>query len=267
MSKSLKKRLKTSIFSTGMLASILIGILMLSWQNVFNYISYYSKYGVLPEKGGMFLEGIYASHTHSGYDMFAPIFAVLPAAILFCDDYNSGYLKNILTRTEKKKYIKETLICSSISGGLAIFIPTCINTLIHFCIEEKNILELKHFNNILDETVFANIQYIWEGLLIAILILVLSFLFGAIWSNIGLVISSIKPNRYVALATPFAIYFAIHLIFYRIGSLLFLSPMNMLMPLVNFLPNIYYPFLYEIILLIATYIIFYFLGKGRLNNV
>ena len=250
-----------------MLASILIGIIMLSWQNIFNYVSYYSKYDTLPEKGGMFLEGVYTSHSHSGYDMFAPIFAVLPATILFCDDYNSGYLKNILSRVKKKKYIKESVICSSISGGLAIFIPTCINIIIHLFIEDKNILELKHFSNILDDTIFANIQYIWEGLLVAILILILSFLFGAIWSNIGLIISAINPNRYVALATPFAIYFAVHIILDRIGNLIFLSPMNMILPFEKFIPNIYYPFLYEIILLIATYIIFYFLGKRRLNDV
>ena len=119
-----------------MLISILIGIIMLSWQRIVNIISYYSKYGVsIIGHGGMFLDSIYGSVTHSRYYLFAPIFAVLPATILFCDDYNSGYIKNILSRIEKRKYIKEILICSSISGGLAIFIPLCINSFVLFFTE------------------------------------------------------------------------------------------------------------------------------------
>ena len=266
MSKSLKERLKRTIFSKGMLISILIGVLMLSWQTVMREISYYSKYGE-NIKLGIFIDEIYNAHTHSGYDFFAPIFAVLPAAIIFCDDYNSGYIKNILTRTNKKRYIKETFFCSSIAGGLAIFIPTTINVVVNYILGEKNFAQNQGYTSILDDTIFANIQYIGGGVLVAIMILILSFLFGAIWSNIGLLISAVKPNRYLALSVPFAIFFAIHIVCYKIGSILFLSPMNLIVPLENFIPSIIFPFVYQIAIFIIVYIAFYYFAKRRIKDV
>ena len=100
-----------------------------------------------------------------------------------------------------------------------------------------------------------------------ILLLVLAFLFGAVWSNVGLCISAFIPNRYIALAAPFALYFVTHLIFYRIGFLLVLSPVNMLMPATTFIPNISYPFIYQAVLFVVVVLIFDRSIRGRLNDV
>jgi len=59
--------------------------------------------------GTTFLNEIFVTDATSGFGLFAPILAVLPATTLFCDDYNSGYIKPILSRIEKKRYIKEKL--------------------------------------------------------------------------------------------------------------------------------------------------------------
>ncbi len=270
MSQSLTKRLKACIFSPAMLVSVFVGVWFLTWNRVANLISYNATYNTtltFQDLGSVFLDDIATSHSLSGYDLFAPILAVLPAATFFCDDYNSGYLKSILIRVEKRRYIRETLLCSSVAGGLAIFFPCFLSGL--FYLVNGKLTSLENLNRwgyctAFDETVYANMQYIWGGLLLAFMLMVLAFLFGAIWSNVGLLVSVLFPNKYLALAAPFALYFSLHLIFYRIEFLLVLSPVNMLMPNTTFIPFALYPLLYELLLLVAICILFSCFVRRRL---
>lgn len=271
MSRSLRVRLKTTILSPAMFISVCLGVFMLMWQHIFNVIIYNLSIGpvTLKEMGSIYLDDIYGSHALSGFDLFAPILAVLPATTLFCDDYNSGYVKYILNRVEKKQYIRETIICSSIAGGLAIFLPSLITSIFYIVNGKPNTPENAGINyfTVFDETVYSQLQFVWEGMLLVILLLILAFLFGAIWSNVGLCISTFIPNRYVALAAPFALYFIMHLVFYRIGFLLVLSPVNMLMPAAIFIPSVGYPFIYQIVLFLLVVLTFDRSIKGRLNDV
>lgn len=254
-----------------MLISVCIGVFMLMWQHIFNLIIYNLSIGpvTLKEMGSIYLDDIYGSHALSGFDLFAPILAVLPAATLFCEDYNSGYIKSILNRVEKKQYIQEIAICSSVSGGFAVFLPSLITSIFYIVNGKPNTPENAGINyfTVFDETVYSQLQFVWDGLLMVILLLVLAFLFGAVWSNVGLCISAFIPNRYIALAAPFALYFITHLIFYRIGFLLVLSPVNMLMPATIFIPNMSYPFVYQIVLFVVVVLIFDRSIRGRLNDV
>lgn len=271
MSKSLNLRTKNTVFSINMLVSVCIGIFLLTWNHVFNLIIYNLSVGPVSfkEMGSIFLDDIYSSHARSGFDLFAPILAVLPATTLFCEDYNSGYIKSIFSRAEKKRYIRETTVCSIIAGGLAIFIPSLFSSIFYIANGKLNTAENMAFNysTVFDETVFSKLQFVWGGLLLVILLLLLSFLFGAIWSNIGLCISAMIPNRYIALAAPFALYFATHLIFYRIGFLLVLSPANMLMPAATFIPSMAYPFVYQAVLFIIIALACHKAMERRLSDV
>ncbi len=254
-----------------MMLSVLIGFLLLTRFRIQNFVSYNLNYGALSlkEMGAIFLDDIYMAHTRNGFSLFSPILAVIPATTIFCEDYNSGYIKSILSRVEKKQYIKETYICSTISGGLSIFLPCLLTDIFMFVNGKLNIKEnmIQGYSTVFDETVYSNIQYVWGGILLAVLLLILSFLFGALWSNIGLLVSAIVPNKYMALAMPFAIYFGIHLLFYKSNALLVFSPANMLMPSTTFIPYKAYPFIYQIVLLGAVSFFYRKLMKRRLKDV
>lgn len=273
MSRSLCKRVKLSIFSPAMAVSVCVGMWFLMWSRVANLISYNASYDAaltFRDIGSVFLDDIAVSHSLSGYDLFAPILAVLPAAALFCEDYNSGYIRSILNRVEKRRYIRETLLCSSIAGGLAVFLPCFLSGLFYLINGKPDTLENVNrwgYSTSFDETVYAQMQYIWGGLLLALMLLLLAFLFGAVWSNVGLLVSVLFPNKYLALAAPFALYFSIHLIFYRLGFLLVLSPVNMLMPNAAFIPFILYPLLYETLLFTLVFVLFSVLIRRRLWDV
>ena len=123
------------------------------------------------------------------------------------------------------------------------------------------------YSTCFDETVYAGLQYVWGGLLLALMLMALAFLFGALWSDVGLLVSVLFPNKYLALAAPFALYFSIHLLLYRTGFLLVLSPVNMLMPNTAFIPFALYPLAYELLLLGLVCIFFSVLAKRRLWDV
>lgn len=273
MNGSLSRRLKKSIFSPAMLVSVLAGCWFLMWSRVATLISYNVRYGealTFRDIGAVFLDDIANSHSLSGYDLFAPILAVLPAAATFCDDYNSGYIKSILCRVQKSRYIRETYFCSSIAGGLAVFLPCFLSGLFYLANGKLDTLANVDgwgYSTSFDETVYAGMQYVWGGLLLALMLMVLAFLFGAVWSGTGLLVSVLCPNKYLALAAPFALYFSMHLIFYRIGFLLVLSPVNMLMPNTTFIPFTLYPLLYEVLLLGLVRTLFFALAKRRLRDV
>ena len=82
-----------------MAVSVCVGMWFLMWGRAANLISYNASYDAaltFRDIGSIFLDDIAVSHSLSGYDLFAPILAVLPAAALFCEDYNSGYVKSIM---------------------------------------------------------------------------------------------------------------------------------------------------------------------------
>ena len=256
-----------------MLVSVSVGCWFLLWSRVANLISYNAKYGAsltFRDLGAVFLDDMAVSHSLSGYDLFAPILAVLPAAAAFCDDYNSGYIKSILSRTSKGRYIREALLCSSIAGGLAVFLPCFLSGLFYLANGKLNTPENGNgwgYSTSFDETVYAGMQYVWSGLLLALMLMALAFLFGAVWSGVGLLVSALLPNKYLALAAPFALYFSMHLIFYRTEFLLVLSPVNMLMPNTTFIPFPLYPLLYEALLLGLVCVLFSVSAERRLRDV
>lgn len=52
------------------------------------------------------------------YYLILPILAVFAYATTFCADHNSGYVKNLYTRTNKKYYYAAKYIVSCTAGGL-----------------------------------------------------------------------------------------------------------------------------------------------------
>lgn len=271
MSGSLTVRLRASIFSARMLASILIGIVMLTWYFIKNFALYNAYIGPLSlsEWDDIYLNSIIQSHTRSGFDLFAPILAVLPASTLYCDDYSSGYIKNILLRRQRKQYAREILLCSAIAGGLAVFFPCLITSLFYMAIGAPNLKQnvINGATSLLEETIFSEIQFINGGLQVVLYLLLQAFLFGAAWSNIGLCISVYAPNRYITLVSPFACYFACHLLLYRTKIFLLFSPVNMLTPDAAFIPNMLFPVAYQVVLLLASKEIFLPSIHKRLQDV
>lgn len=271
MSKSLSLRLRSAVFSWPMFASIFVGLFLLMWHSISNWILYSVTFGMSPYSDmlNVYLDEIYKANNLGGFSMFAAILAALPASILFCEDYNSGYCKSILCRIERSRYLRETVLCAGISGGLAVFFPSLFSDFIFILFAKPNTVENMSFNyaTVFDETVYCQLQFVWGGLFMVLFLLLLAFLFGATWSLVGLCVSALIPNRYIALAVPFALFFGAHLILYRLDTPLLFSPANVLMPAADFIPFPAFPLLYQLVLLGMICLLCWRFLKRRLFDV
>ena len=110
------KDLKRQILSVGMILAVVLGLVMLLvWY--YPYIKTYIKLGVWLKYD--YLHFFRTALTGGGFLIFTPILVVLPGVIQFCDDYNSGYSRFIITRVSKKTFLGKRYIATVISGGLA----------------------------------------------------------------------------------------------------------------------------------------------------
>ena len=95
---------------------------------------------------------------------------------------------------------------------------------------------------------------------------VLAFLSGTVWANVGLCISAFIQNKYFAVGFPLVLYYGITVIL--VGSNFFgFSPMNLLFPTAINSVSIYTNILFQIFEFIAIGVIFVFRGRVALKNV
>ena len=267
MRKSLSLQLRQTIFSWQTLVTTLAGLIILIWYSIANWIQVNRFLGNISysEVCGDFLKAIYDAHARTGFSLFAPVFAVIPCATQFCDDYNSGYIKSILLRMNIKDYIREKIINCSVAGGLTVFLPELICGGIFSFFGHPHVPS--QYSSYLNSTIFSEVQYVWDGYLVFLLYLFFAFLFGAVWSNIGLCFSAYVPNRYITLAAPFALYYSIHLTLNRSGFLAMYSPASMLQPTSILFPNIAFPIAYQLLLFSFAIVMFIKKIKRRIQNV
>lgn len=140
----------------------------------------------------------------SGFAPFRPVFPVLGYASRFCEEYESGYYRMILSRMKPQKYAQARIISVALSGGAIVAIPYLLICLaaIHSGVPEITSNTLR-VDPDLEMVVIA--QTYGVGVMVAAKVL-LGFLFGAAWALIGLAFAVWMTNRYVSLIAPFVLY-------------------------------------------------------------
>lgn len=262
MNKSFHLLLKRSIFNIPMLSSILVGCIFLL-QPLYKVI-YFS---VVNSKKLDYAYLFYIPHASGVFDLFAPVLCVLPSVTLFCDDYNTGFLKNVLIRTNKNRYIKNIILCNGIAGGLTILIPMLFIFIISIIFGEPYLIQNlnENFGTLYEMSVFENIQFIWGGILVCFIILTLSFIFGVVWSTIGLTISAFLTNRYIAISFPIILYYSLSLILSRYNLIAF-SPMNTIIPNGGNINSLCFIYIYQLSILVMSIIVLKIGLFRRLKN-
>lgn len=157
----------------------------------------------------------------SGFTPFAAIFPVLGYSVVFCEEYHSGYLKMITSRTSWKNYGRIRIISVAVSGGIVIAIPIMLVCIIGYIFGIHGMPQ----NGLYAGT---HIQYLIENYGDAYLLIgkvVLGFLFGAMWALVGLGFSVWFCNRYVSLIAPFILYEVMWILMYKIP---YLNPIYMI---------------------------------------
>ena len=133
-----------------------------------------------------------------------PIAAAIPYAWTFCREYKSGYLKNVASRVNKKKYIIAKAIAVFISGALAILIPLVVNVLITsaFIPSIPPYVVDTLYNYITHGSLFAD-YYFNNPMLFVVLYIIFDAVYGGIFALLSFALSFYIKNVFFALFFPF----------------------------------------------------------------
>lgn len=120
-------------------------------------------------------------------------FAAIPFVTAFCQDYNSGYINFVLSRSSEKKYLISTVLSCVLSGFSAIFIGISIFGAILSVLYPVQTYETVG--------VYSSVAAQHPFLYLLILNSVFS-LYAAVWTMAGLALSAILVDGMVALGSP-----------------------------------------------------------------
>jgi len=158
----------------------------------------------------------------SGFTPFAVIFPVLIYSTMFCEEYNSGFIKSIILRIGGKKYMLSRIFATAISGAATIGISF---SLLSVCLLVIGVPTTRENVQAFTNTIWWPYVQIGGGALVLLGKIVLGAMFGAVWGLVALYVSTIFANRYVTLIAPFVLYQALWVIFQRIP---YLNPLLLL---------------------------------------
>lgn len=145
----------------------------------------------------------------------APILATIPYSGAFVEDGKSGYLKQFLPRTTVTRYILGKELACAISG----FLTLTLGILAGHILISLVVLPTETFG----ETAVKS----QLGELVG-KIIIFGFA-GALWAMLGMLLSTVTMNAYMAYAAPFILYYVLIILQERYArSIFMLNPQNYL---------------------------------------
>lgn len=215
MRKIIGFEIERAFKSREMLYSLLIGfsivIAHFCWFTVPSYIENVSgTYKELSQQPmalySHWIGGEYITVLSILFYWMLPILAVLPFGMSFYWDRKNGYIKNIVTRIEKKKYLLSKFIAVFLSAGTALVLPLLLN----FMLTAGWLPALQPECSTGDYPIFANSMwselFYTKPLLYVILFLVIDFILAGSLAIIALAAVYWLDNVFVVLLSPFLVY-------------------------------------------------------------
>lgn len=141
---------------------------------------------------------------YTAYFFLFPLGTALPFSWSYYTEQKSGYIKNVLTRTSKKKYYFAKTTAVFISGALVALVPYIINLLmVSSFIPYYYTWAGYIFNNrVYFGAIWSDIFYSNPALHMFLFVL-LNTLYGGLFSLISYAVSFYSKNILVILITPF----------------------------------------------------------------
>lgn len=204
------------IFWILLIIGLLIGILPViqMWPHEVTN-DYYLFYPRSPYVSWMYLE---TPSIYFIYSLIFPLLASLAFSDTYAEDYNSGLIKGILTKVEKKKYLITRYFVNFFIGGFIAALPLIVNYL-----GSMTAFPLIENNYFFGMTPVVSTSY-WpelfyrSPLLYIIIRILFIFLLGGMLSSIGIALSTMVKNRYIVLVFPFLLFMGLDVLMPAIGE-------------------------------------------------
>ena len=176
----------------------------------------------------------------SGFSPFACLFPIIPYGLRFAEEYNSNYIRFVISRYGRLRYILEKIFASIVSGG-CVTGTAFLLVFVFFTIAGKPVTKDTVISEFYLNSIWEPYLFIWEGTAILLLKVVLAFLHGAVWALMALLVSAIYTNRYAAIVFPYAIY---QVSWHLLSKSLF-NPVYLLRGDVGGYPELYFPYVIQ----------------------
>lgn len=140
----------------------------------------------------------------SGFTPFACIFPIIPYGLGFVEEYNTGYIKVVISRSGKKVYIRNKIISCLVSGGGMM--AAAFGMIFLVCLIGGSRVTEESVSEFYALSAWQPYVTVWGGKLVLLMKLALAFAHGAVWGLAALLVSSLYVNRYAVLMIPFIVY-------------------------------------------------------------
>jgi ABC-type transport system involved in multi-copper enzyme maturation permease subunit len=203
------------VFWVLILAGFILGLLpvLQTWPHGVTD-DYYVFYPRNPYVSWMYLD---ITSTYHIYALIFPLLASLTYSDAYAEDYNTGLIKNILTKVEKKKYLMNRYITNFCFGGIMAVLPLLVNFL--GLMTAFPLIENQYFfgmSPIGESSFWPNLFYDLPLLYVGLRLFFL-FLLGGLLASLGLTLSTSVKNRYIVLIFPFLVFLGLDVLFPSIG--------------------------------------------------
>ncbi|MGL4731112.1 MAG: hypothetical protein ACRCW0_05975 [Clostridium sp.] len=156
-----------------------------------------------------------------------PLIVTIAFADAYLEDLKSGFIKNIITRYDKKKYLITRFWVNFVISGLIIAIPFIVNYMLYASFIPS--IEPKVFfsSPVLEQRDFLPYIFFNFPLLHVFTRIFLLFVYGGTFSSIALASSIFFKNKYVITILPFIVYIGMDVaipmvLSYRYSPMMFL---------------------------------------------
>lgn len=140
---------------------------------------------------------------HFGYFIWAaPLICAFAGSGAYCNAYEAGFYRQQLVRGGYEKSCLSIWFGGTFSGGLALVGGVLLFTLFQIIVFEpcQDAMVMAAFGGWLP---LLSAKH--GGLWYMLAHVGLAFLFGTVWSGVGIVLSVFQPNRYVCYFSPFVL--------------------------------------------------------------
>ena len=183
---------------------------------------------------GTWIGGEYHTLGVAMYFFILPVLAIMAYGWSFFLEKKSGYIKNVITRVDKKVYYMSKYITTFAAGGLAVILPLLFNLLLtclysNFAIPDITYGYVSMFHGSLWSELFYTRPFFF-----CILYLIIDFVYGGLIACCCMALAFFLRNRLLVLLLPFLALLALDYlrwdIVYLLGQEVEISPMKFLHP-------------------------------------
>ena len=212
----MKKALKGKLFWLVTIFAVILAVIsaVLVLINADMYKTDVQEFGVNPYyalKDNVYVNTVYRDKetvTPPMFYRFIPLRCALAYGWSYSSDIRSGYIKNVITRTSKLKYLTSKYFATFIIGGLVVLIPIIVNILTLACFMAFRTPDPSLYQYYTERPAFtfANLFYSTPPLYMAIF-LCLHFILGGLFATFSMAVSMFTTNKYIVTLFPFVFSF------------------------------------------------------------